>query len=257
MRVVVQRGHCFRTVGATGTRHEQEITHNIGSRLVPLLQVQGHRVTLIGADDAVPATDIFVALHTDGNLNSAIRGASVGYPNNMGQQLAWAWKRAHQRNGWPGGYHRDNYTAALRGYYGFGKALRANPACVCFLAEHGTTTNDEDLAWLRANLDVCARAHAEAIGEHAGILPKEAQTVTAQYSPPLGPIVASLQDVRTNGAWLAAADGALYAIDGAPYTGGANGKVYFAGRKVARLELSTDGRPIIVAESGEYYGPDF
>ncbi|MDP8950084.1 MAG: hypothetical protein M3N00_07560 [Actinomycetota bacterium] len=77
-----------------------------------------------------------------------------------GRRLANAWKAAHQRQGFPGGFLADNYTKALRSYYGFG---RARSPCR-FLAEHGTTTNDADHAWLFANLEASAKAHVDAIG---------------------------------------------------------------------------------------------
>jgi peptidoglycan hydrolase-like protein with peptidoglycan-binding domain len=162
--VCIQMGHVPRRTGATGTHREQEFTRELGQRLFAALHDAGHHPTLIGADDAVPRTDAFVALHCDGSTNPARRGASVGYPDARGAQLAAAWKRAHQRCGYAGGFLRDNYTAALAGYYGF----RRSAAPVRFLAEHGTTTNREDEQWLFANLDACARAHVEAIDEVFG-----------------------------------------------------------------------------------------
>jgi len=157
--VVVQSGHCFRRTGATGTHREQEFTAALGRRLGTLLAEHGHVATVIGADDRVPLSDVFVALHTDGSSNRARRGASVGYPDAAGARLAAAWKRAHQRHGYPGGFLQDNYTAALRGYYGF----RKSTAPVRFLAEHGTTTNRDDEVWLFEHLEQCALAHVEAI----------------------------------------------------------------------------------------------
>ena len=157
--VVVQAGHCHRRAGATGTHREQEFTWALGRRLRDLLAEHGHVVTLIGADDPVPTSDAFVALHTDGSSNPRRRGASVGYPDAAGARLAAAWKRAHQRHGYPGGFLRDNYTPALRGYYGF----RKSRAPVRFLAEHGTTTNRADELWLFSHLEQCAQAHLDAV----------------------------------------------------------------------------------------------
>lgn len=162
--VVLQLGHVPRTRGATGTLREQEFVRALGPLIAQRLRAHGYRVFVIGADDAVPRSDAFIALHTDGSSNPARRGASVGYPDSPGAHLAAAWKRAHQRLGYPGGWLRDNYTAALSGYYGF----RRSAAPFRFLAEHGTTTNPDDEQWLFDNLDACARAHVDAINEVFG-----------------------------------------------------------------------------------------
>lgn len=78
--------------------------------------------------------------------------------------------------------------------------------------------------------------------------------VKAMFDPPL-PIVAYL-DCPTGGSWLLGRDGAVFAVGGAPYLGGANGKSYFVGRTAARFNL-VDGKYQIVATSGELYGPGF
>jgi hypothetical protein len=194
--ITVQMGHVPRRTGATGTHREQEFTRSVGSRLAEQLRKLGHRVHLIGADDPVPAADVFVALHCDGSSNPARRGASVGYPDAAGARLAAAWKRAHQRHGYPGGFLRDNYTPALASYYGFGRA-RALPGGqrIRFLAEHGTTTNKSDEAWLFANLKRCVQAHVDAIGEVVGH-PKPPTPVTP-LPVPEGPMYQLLETVDT------------------------------------------------------------
>lgn len=48
-------------------------------------------------------------------------------------------------------------------------------------------------------------------------------------------------------------DGAVFAVKGAPYYGGANGQAYFQGRSAARLDLSSDGGYSIVDTAGETY----
>lgn len=162
--VVIQLGHVARTTGATGTTWEQQAAREIAARLDPALRDRGHTVKVIGADDPVPASEVFVALHCDGATDTARRGASVGYPDDDGGRLACAWKRAHQRAGYTGGFHADNYTANLHRYYGF----RKSTARFRFLAEHATTTCAADLDWLKANLDAVAAAHVAAIGEVCG-----------------------------------------------------------------------------------------
>lgn len=162
--IALQRGHCFRKTGATGTYKEQEFAAGVGAITADLLRQRGHHVYLLTADEPVPGADVFVALHTDGATNPARRGASVGYPSAEGGRLARAWKAAHQLHGYPGGFLPDNYTDALRGYYGFGRSS----ARWEFLAEHGTTTNPDDVAWLFANIARCAQAHVDAIGAVVG-----------------------------------------------------------------------------------------
>lgn len=163
--VAIQRGHCFRTSGATGGRDEQRFTDEVGRRLAWRLGELGHRVHLLTADQAVPrGLDVFVALHTDGNVNPAKRGASVGYNTDGGRRLAAAWKRAWQRAGFASGFLPDNYTAALRGYYGFG----LSDARFEFLAEHGHHSNPAEYDWLHSHYDEAAAAHVAAIGELVG-----------------------------------------------------------------------------------------
>lgn len=79
--------------------------------------------------------------------------------------------------------------------------------------------------------------------------------VRPMYDPPIPPIVASAPDPASDhGVWLLSADGAVYAIHGARYAGGANGKPYFQGRRAARIEPGTRGKVyVIVATSGERY----
>jgi hypothetical protein len=157
--VVVQAGHCHRRTGKIGTHREQEFTWRLAQLLVRELDAAGHQAELVTADQAVPRSDVFVALHTDGSDNRARRGASVGYPDRAGAELAHRWKLEHQRAGYSGGFLADNYTVGLREYYAF----RKSRARTRFLAEHGTTTNQQDEAWLFANLDACAAAHVRAI----------------------------------------------------------------------------------------------
>lgn len=160
--VCLQKGHCHRRSGATGTVREQEFTNRCGDLVAAQLRDLGHVVHVVLADTPAPypASDAFVALHTDGSTDPSRRGASVGYPDAAGARLAHAWKAAHARLGFPGGFLRDNYTTALARYYGYGRARAPHR----FLAEHGTTTNPADRTWLFDNLDLCAQAHADAIG---------------------------------------------------------------------------------------------
>lgn len=164
-RILVQRGHCFRRSGATGTHREQEFTSAIGTELVARLRELGHDVSLLNADDDLPKRgDAFVALHCDGSSNRARRGASVGYPDRRGGQLAAVWKEEHARAGFPGGFLADNYTTGLSNYYGYRRT-----ACTFeFLAEHGTTTNAADETWIAENVKAIAEGHVRALGRVLG-----------------------------------------------------------------------------------------
>lgn len=83
--------------------------------------------------------------------------------------------------------------------------------------------------------------------------------VQPDFSPPVvtEPIVSAL--AASQGAWLLAASGAIYAFAGAPYLGGANNKPYFVGRTAAKLltpnaDQAAAGKKYIIEDSaGETY----
>lgn len=147
--LVVQLGHCYRRTGATGTTGEQEYAAKVGDACKALLHSRGGwSVRLILADDPAGyyAGDAFFAIHCDGSTSADARGASVGYRTPEGQVLAQAWKRAYAARGWPG-FRPDNYTDALRQYYGTGTAVnRGNRRAV--ILECGFRTNQGDRALL-------------------------------------------------------------------------------------------------------------
>lgn len=148
--VVVQRGHCFRTSGATGAPGEQEFTKAAADRAAFHLRTVGHQVRIINADvpDADYRGDLFVAIHYDSSDKPAARGASVGYQTPEGNQFAWAWKRRYVELGWPTGVFRpDNYTAKLQGYYGVRHAVEEGNRRA-FIAEAGFHSNPADAALL-------------------------------------------------------------------------------------------------------------
>lgn len=171
--VVIQLGHCFRKRGATGTsgmwqgrrRTEQEFVEKVGRRMASILNAAGidTRVTL--ADETVPSSLVFVALHQDGSESRTARGASVGYPSvGDGGRLGQIWKALYQLAGWPSGFRPDNYTAALRGYYGF----RRSNATARLLIEHGFATNPDDQAWMWTRWADIAHVNAAAVAHYLG-----------------------------------------------------------------------------------------
>jgi hypothetical protein len=75
-------------------------------------------------------------------------------------------------------------------------------------------------------------------------------------SPPLNfAVTANVADVQEwpgGGVLILGTDGAIYAVKGAPYLGGANGQPYFAGRTAAELVVSSGGYAL-VDTAGETY----
>ncbi len=169
---VIQLGHCFRRRGFTGTeglyngrtRTEQEFVSTVGYRMAELLTLRGVTNRVVLADDPVPASTVFVALHQDGSENRSARGASVGYPNVGGERLGQIFKALYQLGGWPSGYRPDNYTRALRNYYGF----RRSSAPAKLLIEHGFATNTDDQRWMWSNWERIAQINAEAVTRYLG-----------------------------------------------------------------------------------------
>jgi hypothetical protein len=148
--LVVQRGHCYRTTGATGTTGEQQYASAVANACANLLHGRnGWTVRSILADDPTSryAGDAFVAIHCDGSTSASARGASIGYRNAAGQKFGQAWKRAYAARGWTGGFRPDNYTEALRLYYGTGNAISQGNS-QAFIAECGFLTNAQDKALL-------------------------------------------------------------------------------------------------------------
>lgn len=167
--VCVQMGHVARTSGSTGTNGEQEFARKAAAHLAGRLGWYGHRAVVIKADDRVPRSDVFVAIHADGSISPSAGGASVGYQDGNGQALGTAWKRAYQALGWRRGFRPDNYTPALRGYYGVSRARRAGTryAIIC---EAGFLTNPTERGILlsQGGQERFAQAVVNAIGAVVG-----------------------------------------------------------------------------------------
>jgi hypothetical protein len=147
-----QIGHYPRKIGATGTAGEQAMAFDVVHRLL-VTAPAGWSVRVIYADPTLSAykgLDAFVAVHGDGSYTKSVRGASVGHRTALGKQLATRWKAAYNAVGWPGGWHNDNYTAALGGYYGMKRAIEQG-CNNSFILEVGMMTNASDRAWIDAN----------------------------------------------------------------------------------------------------------
>lgn len=163
--VTIQMGHCFRTSGKTGGRGEQKFAEEVATRTGPLLEERGHTVRIVKANERAKSGDVFIALHTDGVANTSRRGAHTGFPDADGERLALAWKRAHAKAGFPGGFLSDNRTKDQREYYGFADHASHR---FRFLAEHGFHSHDEEFQWLHSHFDECAAAHVAAVSEVVG-----------------------------------------------------------------------------------------
>ena len=171
LQVVVQKGHCFRKTGSTGTAGhrgtEQQFADRVGTEMISILRFHGVAAVDVLADEVIPSSTVFVALHQDGSTSSSARGASIGYPatNNEGRELGQLWKALYQQAGWPSGFRPDNYTSAMRNYYGF----RQSTAEAKLLIEHGFATNVHDENWMWDHLDAIAETNAVAIMRYLGI----------------------------------------------------------------------------------------
>lgn len=159
MHVVLQMGHVPRTSGSTGAPGEQNYNRRVCSEAEEMIEQAGHRATVIGADDTVPRSDLFIAVHYDGSTSQSARGASVGYRNQASKVPAHEWKRAYARLGHRWGFRSDNYTRALRYYYGTGRAHRAGTPRA-FILEGGFGSHPQEGAWLRSPEGVTTNALA-------------------------------------------------------------------------------------------------
>lgn len=145
--LIVQQGHCYRKTGATGTAGEQGYATLVAAACFQLFnQRDGWTVIPTLADADQYRADAFIAVHCDGATSAAARGASAGYQTAEGQALAHAWQRAYAAHGWPL-FRPDNYTPALRQYYGVTKAVAAGTRRACII-ECGFLTSPADKALL-------------------------------------------------------------------------------------------------------------
>ena len=168
--VAIQRGHCFRTRGSTGTsgtyrgqrRTEQQFADTLARAMKRTLEARGHQVAVLTADEPVPPAWLFVALHQDGSSNPNVRGASVGYQTSPSARYGAIFKALYSVAGWPGGFRADNYTRAMSQYYGF---RRAN-STVEIIVEHGFATNHADETWMWDHIGTIARVHADTLDHY-------------------------------------------------------------------------------------------
>ena len=147
---------------------------------------------------------MFVALHQDGSTNPNARGASVGYPTPtiINGDYADLLKAYYTLEGWPGGWRPDNYTHALRNYYGY----RRINADVKVLLEHGFATNRNDEDWMWDNADKVVNAHVRTITHWLGV--PEIPTYEDDDMPHVW------EDTNDRKTWLCQGNRARVAADG-------------------------------------------
>lgn len=164
--LVVQKGHCYRTTGSTGTTGEQDYATAVADACVRLLNGKsGWSVRVILADSGSYSGDAFAAIHCDGSTNNTARGSSTGYQSERGRQFAEAWMNAYAARGWTGGFRPPNYTDALAGYYGVRNAINAgNDRAVILECGFMTNAQDKQLMTGPGGVDRVALAIGDALG---------------------------------------------------------------------------------------------
>ena len=173
--ILVQAGHLApREPGfesGTGAAGEQELVDAIRVQLVGRLKRDKRfRVRTCNGKIKRPLPfrcDIFLSLHGDGSANPDARGHSYGWPvdepkpTRLLELLAGEYT---QLAGVPP-HHADNYTGALRHYYGYSRVI----AGAKVLIEHGFLSNPDDRAWMFARTAAIAAAHHRALEQYFGM----------------------------------------------------------------------------------------
>ena len=206
LNCVVQAGHVPRTRGATGANGllgtEQQFTLKTATYIQKWLTLRGWTCEMIGADDDIPDSTVFVAIHHDGSRNASARGPSVGYPADYkdgSKNCAQEWKRVYGA-AYPGpSFRPDNYTAGLRGYYAFRKSTARIKLC----CEHGFGSNAQDAAFMwsdagqKAAVDAVEAVLGHWIGWSARRSPEEVHQALNPGAPPLHSQVSREKEQQT------------------------------------------------------------
>jgi hypothetical protein len=144
--LVVEKGHCYRTTGSTGTTGEQDYATLAANTIAAIIHgKEGWEVRQKLADAGSYSGDAFVAVHCDGSTNSTARGSSVGFQNNEGSTFGQAWMNGYAALGWTGGFRPPNYTEGLAEYYGVRNAISVSNRRA-IIVECGFMTNPDDKA---------------------------------------------------------------------------------------------------------------
>ncbi len=153
--VFIQAGHKGRTSGATGSSNPRVGISELAD--IPVItQRATDRLRAAGVsvihEDASLSGDYYVTLavfcHFDGATNPTVQKASVGYDDPTDEPAASDWKAAYGEI-WPFGFHGDNFTSNLSGYYGYRYTKTTDSE---FVIEFGTISNDEAARWIKDRL---------------------------------------------------------------------------------------------------------
>lgn len=175
-RVLVQAGHNPpREPGfesGTGTAGEIEFVKGVADRLLALLR-RDSRFQGIYSPGDIPngiKVDAALFLHADGAGSPTASGYSFGFPPfNVNSRLARLIGQEFAKIPGHPPHHADNYTAAMRGYYGFSRVDTPGPEV---LVEHGFLTNPGERKWLLGHKDELALAEYRALCAFFGFEPK-------------------------------------------------------------------------------------
>jgi hypothetical protein len=107
---------------------------------------------------------VAVFVHFDGSKNPNAGGASVGYDHDSDRDAATAWKQLYS-NYYTFGWHADNYTKDLEGYYGFRNTVTQDAE---FVIELGTLSNLQEAQWLKPRLQWLGRLVAHYLSDRIG-----------------------------------------------------------------------------------------
>lgn len=161
-KIVVQAGHAPpREKGhekQTGAYREIEFTTLVANALVTAIN-DDPRLEGVFVPGDIPngvRCDAFISEHGDGSGSPSKRGFCFGYPSHaVNKRLADLIATEYLKL--PGHPPRgtDNYTADLRGYYGFGLVNTPGPEV---LVESGFLSNAVDRAWMFGNIEEIAAA---------------------------------------------------------------------------------------------------
>lgn len=183
--LVVEKGHCYRSTGTTGTTGEQDYATVTANAITAAINgVNGWQVKQKLADSGSYAGNAFVALHCDGSTNSSARGSSVGFQSNEGSVFGLDFMTHYAALGWTGGFRPPNYTEGLAEYYGVRNAIHANNRRA-IIVECGFMTNPQDKALMTGPGGPERVAHAIALSLGINVTPPQEEDMAGQYSRPL------------------------------------------------------------------------
>jgi hypothetical protein len=206
LKVLVQKGHVSPREpgfeGGTGTVKEQELVSLIGDALAALLNKDGRFEPIVVPGDIPDGIkcDAAIFLHGDGSVNPFSTGYCFGYPE-YGVNKELADLIAVEFDKIPGHppHRQDNYTGALRQYYGYSRVNTPGPEV---LVEHGFLTNPGERLWLFANVQRLAVAEYRALCAYFGFRPKDDEAANVRRRATLRAWILRQRALGKSWAWI-------------------------------------------------------